>query len=509
MKETMSSNLHRINNRGFITSCLVGSIFLSGCQFSPNIHTNDHTKTWVDIEPPKSTLSIKPGPLGISYVNYIENFKNNPGFLTPETPRNTDIHHAAIKHTAINHTSTFETINTIETHKFTLADKQDIVGKIATIQTHENDNLPDIARHFGLGYNDITIVNPHLDPWLPGADSQVVLPLRFILPGVKREGLVLNLASMRLFHFSRQTPKSVTTYPIGIGRKGWSTPKGITKIIEKKKDPAWYVPSSIRREHARKGDPLPSIVAPGPDNPLGEYAMRLGFRHYLIHGTNRPYGVGMKISHGCVRLYPEDIKALFQQVATGTAVRIIDQPYLLGWDNDMLLLEAHEPLQWQQKAVKKKLVKKLKLIARQSQLLIDWEKVDSILEQANGVPIPILKNSLNFASIVSEASRVTHPQLFYKQPVVKPLTHQDWSITVKTFPDANSAQKIVAMLNHQGPAIPARKRHENGLFHVVAGPFQSKQEVQSVINEIQRTFQFNAIANPPQTEEETQYSNWL
>ena len=207
----------------------------------------------------------------------------------------------------------------------------------------------------------------------------------------------------------------------------------------------------------------------------------------------------MKISHGCVRLYPEDIAALFKQVAKGTAVRIIDQPYVIGWDNEMLFLEAHKPIQGQHKAVKKKLVRKLKLIAKQSQILIDWGKVENILNQTNGVPIPILKNSLDLASIVSKASRLTHPQMFHKQPAVKPLTPLDWSITVKTFLDAGSAQKVVAMLNHQGPPIPARKKHENGLFHVVAGPFQSKQEVQSAINEMQRNFLFDGVANPPQT----------
>ena len=392
-------------------------------------------------------------------------------------------------------------------HAFALDKNQDIVGSIAIIQSHENDTLPDIARHFGLGYNDITIANSELEPWLLKQGDQVVLPTRYIIPDVKRKGIILNLASMRLFQFQENYPNHLITYPIGIGRDGWSTPTGLTKIIEKKKNPAWRVPISIRREHARKGDPLPRIVPSGPDNPLGDYAMRLGIPSYLIHGTNKPYGVGMQISHGCVRLYPENIATLFQQTSRGTPVRIIDQPYLLGWDNGMLFLEAHKPTKGAAKTHTQTLLRKLKRISRKNNE-VDWQKVKNILTQAKGVPIPILNGTADFSTLAKKAITLTHPQRFFHQPVVKPLSSQDWSITVATFSDEDTAQKLVALLNHQGPPIPTRKIQESGASHVVAGPFSSKQEVNSVIANIKRELKFNVIAHPPNSNKSHQYSRW-
>lgn len=194
----------------------------------------------------------------------------------------------------------------IVTHKFSIAKDRSIVGGLAVINVQDDDTLPDIARHFGLGYNEITIANPNIRPWTPKAGARAQLPLRFILPDAPRKGIVLNLANMRMFYYPPKQPDAVFTYPIGIGREGWNTPLGQTTIVAKTVNPAWIVPESIRREHAAKGDPLPKVVPPGPDNPLGKYALLLGFTSYLMHGTNKPYGVGMQVSHGCVRLYPED-----------------------------------------------------------------------------------------------------------------------------------------------------------------------------------------------------------
>ena len=233
----------------------------------------------------------------------------------------------------------------IATREFAITKDHSIVGGLAVISTQDGDTLPDIARHFGLGYNEITIANPSIFPWTPNADALVLLPLQFILPDAPRKGIVLNLANMRLFYYPPKQPDTVFTYAVGIGRQGWNTPLGQTTIVAKKADPAWIVPESIRREHAAKGDPLPAVVRPGPDNPLGKYALRLGFTSYLIHGTNKPYGVGMQVSHGCVRLYPEDIEVLFKKTSVRTPVRIVYQPYMTAWDGNMLYLEAHEPLQ--------------------------------------------------------------------------------------------------------------------------------------------------------------------
>jgi len=224
----------------------------------------------------------------------------------------------------------------------------DVVGAVSTIVARHEDTLIDIARRHGLGYQDIVRANPGVNIWLPGEGTEVILPTRFVLPAGIRIGVVLNLAEYRLYYFPEQEegePAYVMTYPISIGRMDWETPLGLTKIISKDRNPSWYVPQSVLDEHAADGDPLPRIVPPGPKNPLGEFAMRLGLPGYLIHSTNRPAGVGMRVTHGCVRMFPEDIKYLFGQVGTNTVVRIINEPVKIGWSGDELVMEVHPILE--------------------------------------------------------------------------------------------------------------------------------------------------------------------
>lgn len=230
----------------------------------------------------------------------------------------------------------------------------DVVGALTTVAARADDTLLDIARRHGLGYEDIVRANPDVDIWLPGEGTEVVLPTRFVLPPGPRTGIVLNLAEYRMYYFP--TPKAgetaiVMTYPMSIGRMDWETPLGRTSIISKVRNPSWYPPESIRAEHAADGRPLPRIVPAGPDNPLGQYAMRLGLPGYLIHGTNRPAGVGMRVTHGCVRMFPEDIGFLFGQVKVNTPVRIINEPVKMGWDNDELVIEVHRTLEFVPPAV--------------------------------------------------------------------------------------------------------------------------------------------------------------
>ena len=225
---------------------------------------------------------------------------------------------------------------------------QDVVGAVTVIEARRDDTLLEIARRHGLGYEDIVLANPDVDTWLPGEGTKVVLPTRFVLPPGPRSGVVLNLAEYRLYYYPQPRdgePALVMTYPISIGRMDWATPLGRTRIIAKVRNPAWYPPESIRAEHAAQGDPLPRVVPPGPDNPLGDRAMRLGLPGYLIHGTNRPAGVGMRVTHGCIRMYPEDIRFLFEQIPNDTVVRIINEPVKLGWDGDRLVVEAHRTLE--------------------------------------------------------------------------------------------------------------------------------------------------------------------
>lgn len=267
---------------------------------------------------------------------------------------------------------------------------------------------------------------------------------------------------------------------------------GLTSIVAKKANPSWVVPESIHQEHALKGDSLPKVVAAGPDNPLGLYAMRLGFPGYLIHGTNKPYGIGMQISHGCVQLYPEDIEVLFKKAAVGLPVRIIHQPYLTAWHQDMLYLEANEPLpKWAKdnSRLKKQLLKQLRQISAKKNVSIDWEKVNSIIQRSDGIPTPILTQSPDLAEITANAVQLEHPGQLYQQPVVGELKDSDWSVLVASFDNELEAQKLATMLNHQGPIIPARKIQKNNTYQVIAGPFKNKKEVNAVAKRIRMDFE--------------------
>ena len=223
----------------------------------------------------------------------------------------------------------------------------DVVGAVSTIISRQEDTLVDIARRHGLGYEDIVRANPNVNIWLPGKGTEIVLPTRYVLPAGPRDGVVLNLAEYRLYYFPEPVngePAYVMTYPISIGRMDWETPLGLTTVISKVRSPTWYPPQSVRNEHAADGNPLPRIVPPGPKNPLGNYAMRLGIPGYLIHGTNRPAGVGMRVTHGCVRMFPEDIDFLFGHIDVNTKVRIINEPVKIGWHGDELIMEVHPVL---------------------------------------------------------------------------------------------------------------------------------------------------------------------
>lgn len=210
----------------------------------------------------------------------------------------------------------------------------DVIGEITYYQAKADDNLYAVARRFDIGIVEILAANPGVDPWSPPPGERLKITTAHILPPGKREGIVINLSELRLFYYP--DPYTVMTFPIGIGREGWQTPIGTTTIIQKREKPAWMPPASIRKEKPE----LPEMIPAGPDNPLGDYAMDTGWIGYVIHGTNRPNGVGSRSSHGCIRLYPEDIATLFEAVSEGTPVTVIDTPYKLGWQGDKLYLEV-------------------------------------------------------------------------------------------------------------------------------------------------------------------------
>ena len=210
----------------------------------------------------------------------------------------------------------------------------DMAGAVTNYTVKNKDTLYSIARHFDLGIVEMMAANPGLDPWIPPVGTELTLPTAYVLPTISRKGIVIDLSALRLFYFP--DPQTVMTFPLGIGMDGWSTPKGVTQIVLKRDHPTWIAPASILEANPD----LPHVVPPGPDNPLGDYALNLGWEGYRIHGTNKPYGIGRRSSHGCMRMYPEDIEALFALVKVGTPVTVIDNPYRIGWKGDTLFLQT-------------------------------------------------------------------------------------------------------------------------------------------------------------------------
>ena len=303
----------------------------------------------------------------------------------------------------------------------------DVVGALSGVTARYEDTLVDIARRHGLGYQDIVRANPDVNVWLPGAGTEVVLPTRFVLPPGPRKGLVLNLAEYRMYYYldaKDGEPAYVYTYPMSIGRMDWETPLGRTTITAMATNPAWYPPQSVRDEHAADGDPLPRVVPPGPKNPLGTRAMRLGIPGYLIHGTNKPAGVGMRVSHGCVRMFPEDIEFLFRHIRVDTPVRIINAPVKIGWDGEVLVAEIHPLLETPQPLVEQSLqhveemdadIEVPEVVTPSKEPLtqvteqfitatseragqLDWDLVERLVERSNGIPEPVGQSIKNAAA---------------------------------------------------------------------------------------------------------------
>jgi L,D-transpeptidase ErfK/SrfK len=275
------------------------------------------------------------------------------------------------------------------------ADGSAVLGTDIRVQVTDQDSLLDIARRYGLGYPEIIRANPGVDVWLPGKGQEILLPGRRILPPGPHEGIVVNLPEHRLYYYPNQTPGRkpvVITYPVSIGRMDWRSPLGQTSIIGKERHPSWYPPESIRKEHAAHGDPLPKVVPPGPMNPLGEYKMRLavGDGTYEIHGTNSPVPIGVAVTHGCIRMYPADVAALFALVPIGTKVWLINEPVKVAYVDGKLFMEVHPPVDGQGQAVEANLEvmsQELRRALGQDTAAIHWEFARQALEAATGKPI--------------------------------------------------------------------------------------------------------------------------
>jgi len=281
---------------------------------------------------------------------------------------------------------------------------QNMVGGLKVVIARHQDTLLDIARHYDVGYNEIRAANPGVDPWLPGAGTHVVVPTWYILPPKPWVGIIIDIPARRLFYFPAGQ-QVVYTFPIGIFRPNWPDPLGTTRIIAKVKNPSWTVPKNIQEEHVKAGEPIPAYFPPGPDNPMGELALETGWSQIFIHGTNKPWGVGMRVSHGCFHVYPENEVQLFKMVKVGTPVRSIDEPYLVGTNGDnRLYLQSFEPIE----AYKNPLSPQQRAVnaisayqsAQHTQFVVDWQRVIDLVQKPNTIPTPIDVNSPNLQDIV-------------------------------------------------------------------------------------------------------------
>jgi L,D-transpeptidase ErfK/SrfK len=286
----------------------------------------------------------------------------------------------------------------------------DIIGELRIVTAKHEDTLLDIARRFNLGYNEIVAANPRVDPWLPGAGTQVIVPTQFVLPPGPRQGIVLNLAQMRLFYFIPGKPQ-VMTQPVGIGTDYARTPLGDTKIVRKTANPVWRPSRDIREEHSAAGHWLEREVPAGPDNPLGKFALYLGMKgSYLIHGTNKPWGIGMRVSHGCIRMYPEGIEALFSAVPVGTPVRIIDERFVFGSRDKVPYLQAFAPEEGDddQGSDLTPLVQTLLRRAPEG-AKPDLSRLVSVASERRGIPLPVSAGSASLKEIVQKAAATAQP----------------------------------------------------------------------------------------------------
>ncbi len=344
------------------------------------------------------------------------------------------------------------------------------VGRKVYVKADKHETLLDIARKHNLGQNQIVKANKSVDRWMPsksvekkindkegnqfsslGAGKDIHIPGSYLLPSVPRRGIVLNLPEYRLYYYRNG---QVLTHPISIGRVDWNTPLGKTSIIAKKKNPTWTPPASIRREHAAKGDILPAVFPAGPNNPLGLFAMRLGRAGYLIHSTNKPLGVGMRVSHGCIRMYPEDIERIFPSVAVGTSVMIVNEPIKVGWSHNALYIEVHPDLEDKQRSYQQRLSSALSLIEKvkgDTFINVSGNVLKKALIDNDGIPVAIYQA----AAPLNTPMTVVQPQERVIQPIILPVQKQEVAPIVSPIVNQQKPAKIPPppRLNTPAPVV--------------------------------------------------------
>jgi L,D-transpeptidase ErfK/SrfK len=386
--------------------------------------------------------------------------------------------------------------NHLERNKFSVVKGSDVVGRLAVIRLEQEDTLPDIARHFSLGINEVSAANPGVDVWVPKAGERIMLPLQFILPDAPRKGIVINLATMRLFQYKRDGNSYVVmTYPVGVGTTERPTPMGQMHVVRKVTRPTWYVPASIAEDHRKKGDPLPAAVLPGPQNPLGEYALYLSKSTYLIHGTNKPASIGLNATNGCLRLYPEDVKKLYETTPVNTPVCIVNQPYLIGQRDGTVYLEVHASLEGTGATELEKMYKNLRNIEKNSGHTLDWKKVEKVLAEAQGIPVPILE--IDHERWVEQIIEVKHPGILFGRPEIPDLKTEAWYVWAADLDDKTEALRITAIINHQGPQIPARMLSKSDGYRVIAGPYLDISEAKDAVKRLKIDLEMDGLLIEP------------
>jgi L,D-transpeptidase ErfK/SrfK len=293
-------------------------------------------------------------------------------------------------------------------------DDSTVVGKVRIVRPGKENTLLDIARRFDIGYHEITAANPTQDIWLPNPSIPLIIPSQFVLPPKPWKGIVINIPQRRLFYFpppAKNKPEQVWTFPVSIAREGWSTPLGDTQITGKHKDPGWFVPKSIQQEKLLEGEVnFPTYFPPGPENPMGMLAMQTGFEGIFIHGTNKPWGVGMRTSHGCFHLYPEDAATLFQDIRQGTPVRIMDQPFAVGVYQGQLAMASYPPV-GEYNARQNPFTRAILAITPwlyekdetgQAKYLVDWRQVQELTLKSQVLPTPINPDAMPIEEALSK-----------------------------------------------------------------------------------------------------------
>ena len=302
-------------------------------------------------------------------------------------------------------------------NEYPLVAGEDVVGEVVRVQALPEDTFSEIGQRYGTGFDEMKLANPQVDAWLP--KGTVIVPTRFVLPNAPRDGIVLNVAELRMYHYLPARPgeeRRVATYPVSVGRFDWRTPLGTTRVVRKAANPIWTPPENIRREAAAEGETLPAQVLPGPDNPLGPFALYLGVPGYLLHGTDerKQAGIGILATHGCVRMYNEDVATLYNRTPVGTAVHLVDQPYKVGWGNGVLFLEAHPPFGEGGEGEVQHLTDMVQVVmdatAQYPDYPVDWKRAEAEVQKPSGVPVPIGPRWAGHTTTPGAEQKETPPQ---------------------------------------------------------------------------------------------------